>query len=286
MGSLLQGNTIVDGEISIGFGYEYEYLTDPLYGTRSIPNINRERTNNSTTSLFINYGLNERFGLFALFPYRSITNEKVLFRGQNPDQYEGGKYIRDTDGWGDIVLMVNYSVPKISFLPNLFVTAGVKLANGSIEASDIYKKRFSDNLQIGSGSVDPIFALNLSKTVWSFQISGSFFTRISSRENIYGYKYGNELHSSLIIEHSGSDLFYTGLSFSYLRTTRDYYQYGKVTRERGGDWIYAVPKVGVKLIDNLDFQVTVPVALYQNVNESQLTSLYHLQISTIYRITI
>ena len=42
VGSLLQGNTIVDGEISIGLGYEYEYLTDPLYGTRSIPNINLE----------------------------------------------------------------------------------------------------------------------------------------------------------------------------------------------------------------------------------------------------
>ena len=117
-------------------------------------------------------------------------------------------------------------------------------------------------------------------------LSASFFTRISSRENIYGYKYGNELHSSLIIDHPGNGLFYGGLSFTHLFTTRDYYQYGNVTRERGGEWIYAVPKLGVKLIDNLDFQLTVPVALYQKVNESQLTSTYQIQVSSIYRFTI
>lgn len=286
MGSLLKSSTFIAGEISIGFSYEYEYLTDPLYGTRSIPNVNRERTNNANASLYINYGLSERFGLFALFPYRSITNEKVLFRGQNKDQYDGGEYIRDTSGWGDIILMLNYSVPKLAFLPDIFLTAGVKLANGSIEATDIYDKRFSDNLQIGSGSVDPVFAVNLSQNIDEFLVSATFFTRISSHENIYGYKYGNELHGSLIIDHPGSNLFYGGLRFTYTLTTRDYYQYGKITRERGGQWIYAAPQLGIKVLNNLDFQLTVPIALYQNVNESQLTSSYQLQISSIFRFTL
>lgn len=276
----------MEGQLSVGFGYEYEFLTDPLYGTRRIPNINRERTNNTTTSLYLNYGISERFGLTVVFPYRTVTNEKFLFRGQNKDQYDGGKYIRHATGLGDVVVLLNYAPPLPRAMPSLLISAGVKLANGSITAKDKYGKRFSDNLQIGSGSVDPLFAVSFLQPVSTFELSGGVFTRITTRENIFGYKYGNELHGLLSLDYTAHELFYGGIRANYLLTTRDYYEFGKVTRERGGKWLYVAPRVGIKLLDNLDFEVAVPVAAYQNVNESQLTSSYQIQLNTVFRHTL
>ncbi len=280
----MQYNKIVQGQLIVGANYEYEFLTDPIYGTRSIPNINRERTNNTATSVFLNYGMTEKFSLTLLVPFRSVTNEKILFRGQNDDQYNGGKYTRHASGLGDIVVMFNYALPHLSPLPSVLVSAGVKLANASIDATDKYGKRFSDNLQIGSGSVDPVLALSMSQHFHKLLFSAEAFTRISLRENIYGYKYGNELHGILSADYPG-DMFYGGLRFNYLLVTRDHYQYGKITRERGGTWFYVAPKLGIKVLDDLDFDISIPMAIYQNVNESQLTSSYQIQINTVYHLT-
>lgn len=282
---MLQNNAIEEGQLVVGLDYEYEFLSNPLYGTRSIPNINRERTNNSTTSIFASYGITDRIGLLLIAPYRSVTNEKLLFRGQKKSKYAGGKYIRHAEGLGDLVLMLNYAPPLPAGWPTVLLSGGVKLANGSIDAKDKYGDRFSDNLQIGSGSVDPVFALNIAQNVGAFTFSGIVFTRISARENIYGYKYGNELHSIAAVDYHGGDLFYAGLSLNHLLTTRDTYQYGKITRERGGKWLYVAPRVGVNILDNVSFELRAPVAVYQNVNESQLTSRYQLQINTAYHIT-
>ncbi len=282
---MLQYNAIVDGQLTIGTSYEYEFLTDPIYGTRSIPNVNRERTNNTATSFFVNYGLSDKFSLTLFVPYRSVTNEKVLFRGQNDDQYDGGKYIRHASGVGDMAFMLNYALPRFSKLPTILLSAGVKLANGSIDATDKYGKRFSDNLQIGSGSVDPIVALSLSQAYHNMIFSAEAFTRITMRENIYGYKYGNELHGILAADYPGA-LFYGGLRLSYLLATRDHYEYGKITRERGGTWLYLAPRLGIKVWDSLDFDISLPFAVYQNVNESQLTSSYQIQINTTYHLAL
>jgi hypothetical protein len=231
-GSLLQNSLVNKGQLQFSLNYEYEFLTDPLYGTRSIPNINRERTNNTTTSVFAGYGVSDHLGLTLVIPFRSVTNEKLLLRGQNDNQYNGGKYVRQASGTGDIVILANYTPPFSDKLLGLTVGAGVKLANGSIDAKDKYGERFSDNLQIGTGSVDPVFSLMLSHARRGFAFSALLFTRISTRDNIYGYKYGNELHSILSVDYQGHELIKGGLDLNHLHTTRDRYQYGKITRER------------------------------------------------------
>lgn len=282
-GRLLESNIIEDGQISLGINYEYEYLTEPLYGTRSIPNINRERTNSTTAAIFANYGFSNKFSLTAVLPFHAITNEMVLFRGQYQEQYDGGKYVRHTTGLGDIVIMLNYAMPRLPILPKIRVSGGVKLANGSIDSKDKYGMRFSDNLQLGSGSIDPIFAIFLSEKVNKWIFSGGILTRISSRGNVYGYKYGNELHGIMGLDYTGNELFHAGMRFSYLLTTRDFYQFGEMTRERGGKWLSLAPKLGLNFWDDLDIEVSIPVAVYQDVNESQLTSSYLIEISAGYR---
>ncbi|MDE2889634.1 MAG: transporter [Gemmatimonadota bacterium] len=282
----MKNSLAVQDQLKFSVHYDYEFLSDPHYGSRAIPNVNRERTDNATTTVFAALGVTGHIGVALAVPFRSVTNEKVLLRGQNPNQYEGGKYVRHASGLGDIVVMLNYAVPLAAGLPGMHFGIGLKLANGSVDAKDQYGVRFADNLQIGSGSVDPILALNVLHRFESLTVSASVFTRITSRQNIYGYKYGNELHASLSLEYESEGWLYGGVSLKNLITSRDRYQFGQITRERGGKWMYLSPELGVNVLDNLSVEFHLPVVVFQNVNESQLTSDYLIELSTSYAFSL
>ena len=285
-GSLLEYSTAQEGQISVGFTYQHEYLSDPLYGTEPIPNYNKERTDNSTTTLIFNAGVTPKITLSAFIPYRYILNEKVLFRGQYKNQYEGGLYAREAYGLGDIIFQMSYQLNLFNGRFPILLGGGLKLANGKINAVDEYNERIDDNLQVGSGSVDPVFSLYTNEPFGSFMFSSGVFTRISSRENLYGYKYGNELHTIINMDYINSDLFYGGFQLYYLLTTRDTYEYGKMTRDRGGKSIYVSSKLGIKIADNFDIELILQNPLYQDLNESQLTSSFLIQIGTLYSFTL
>lgn len=175
--------------------------------------------------------------------------------------------------------------PFDSHFPML-LGAGVKLANGKINAVDKYDERISDNLQVGSGSVDPVFSLYTNEPIGSFMFSTGVFTRISSRENIYGYKYGNELHALTNLDYLGSDYFFGGIQLYYLLTTRDTYEYGKIARDRGGKSVLFSTKMGSKITDGFDLEIVLQIPIHQDLNESQLTSSYSIQIGTLYRFAL
>ncbi len=168
----------------------------------------------------------------------------------------------------------------------LLLGAGIKLANGKINAVDKYKSRISDNLQIGSGSVDPVLSIFTNEPMGSFMLSSGVFTRISTQENIYGYQYGHELHLLMNLDYIGSDLYFGGVQLYYLFTTRDTYEYGKIARDRGGKSFFFSTKLGIKVQDDFDFELIIQMPVYQNLNESQLTSSYSIQLGTLYRFTL
>ena len=85
------------------------------------------------------------------------------------------------------------------------------------------------------------------------------------------------------IDYIESSLVYGGVQFSHLLTTRDYYEYGKVTRDRGGNSIFAAGKLGTRLSDKLDMEMTIQIPLQQYLNESQLTSPFLVQFGSLYR---
>ena len=279
---MLQGSLITRDLLVLSVNYEYEYLGDAMYGTGPIPNINQEVTSMSTVSVFASYGVKDWFGAAVVLPFRSITNDKILLPGQYDNQYQGGKYIRHAAGLGDVVLMLNFAPPLPESLPGLLFSAGVKLANGSTHAVDEYGERFADLLQVGSGSMDPIFSVSLSRAFDSLFLNGMLFTRIISRENVYGYKYGNEFQGIFSMDYMHGDKLVAGLSMNHVYTSRDYFQYGKIARKRGGTWVYLAPKLGIRATESLSLEARLPLPVYQKVNESQLTSDYQLHVGATY----
>ena len=257
-------------------------MDSPIYETEPIPNYNKERTISSSFTVITNYGITNQFSLTGFFPVRYILNEKVLFRGQNQNLYHGGKYFRESYGLGDVVIQARYQSTFFTQLP-FVIGIGIKLSNGKINKTDEFGERISDNLQVGTGTVDPVLSIYTSRDVRQFVASGGIFTRISNGENIYGYQYGNELQSLINLDYLENSLLYGGIQLSHLLTTRDYYEYGKVTRDRGGDSIFLTGKLGTRATNKLDFEMTVQVPLYQNLNESQLTSPFIIQFGSLYR---
>ena len=281
-GSLLEYNDSQSGQFSLGVSYEHEQLDRAKYEDRFIPNYNKERTNNSSLTIITSYGVTDHFSITAFFPFRYILNQKVLFRGQNPNMYNGGKYFRESYGLGDVLLQARIQRNVFNETP-LVLGIGIKLSNGKINMTDEFGDRISDNLQVGTGTVDPILSIYSSKDIKNLVLSGGVFTRISNGENIYGYQYGNEIQTLINLDYIENPLLYGGLQFSHLLATRDYYEYGKISRDRGGENYFMTGKIGTKATDNLDFELTLQLPLYQKLNESQLVSPFIIQFGTLFR---
>ncbi len=281
-GSLLEYNDSQSGQFSLGISYEHEQLDRAKYEDRFIPNYNKERTNNSSLTIITSYGVTDHFSITAFFPFRYILNQKVLFRGQNPNMYNGGKYFRESYGLGDVLLQARIQRNVFNKTP-LVLGIGIKLSNGKINMTDEFGDRISDNLQVGTGTVDPILSIYSSKDIKNLVLSGGVFTRISNGENIYGYQYGNEIQTLINLDYIENPLLYGGLQFSHLLATRDYYEYGKISRDRGGENYFMTGKIGTKATDNLDFELTLQLPLYQKLNESQLVSPFIIQFGSLFR---
>ena len=281
-GSLLKYNDSQSNHFSLGISYEHEQLNRAKYGNRTIPNYNKERTNNNSLTIISTYGVTDYFVISAFFPFRYILNQKVLFRGQNSNLYDGGKYFRESYGLGDVLLQARFQRTFFNEIP-IILGIGVKLSNGKINMTDEFGERISDNLQVGTGTVDPILSIYSSKDIKNLVLSGGIFTRISNGENIYGYRYGNEIQTLVNLDFVEHYLLYGGLQISHLLSTRDYYEYGKISRDRGGESYFFTGKLGTKATDNLDFEITLQIPLYQNLNESQLVSPFIFQLGSLYR---
>lgn len=283
-GSLINYSDGLAGEFSLGLSFENEQLDSPLYGTDPIPNYNKERTLNSSVTLIANYGITDYFWITGYLPYKNIVNEKVLFRGQNLNQYDGGKYFREAYGVGDIVIQTRIQPPNLKLfgLPMTF-GVGIKLNTGKINAMDIYGERISDNLQVGTGTIDPVLSIYTSKEKGKLNYSGGIFTRISNGENIYGYKYGNEIQTIFNIDYLEPTFVYGGIQLSHLLTTRDHYEYGKIARDRGGQSLLFAAKIGTRVSDRFDIEMTIQKPIYYDLNEAQLTAPLGIQVGSLYK---
>ncbi len=258
----------------MGIGYEYEYLNDAQYEDHSAPNPAYEKTANSTAFLFINYGVTPKLSVEAIVPWRSVVNNKIT--------YETSNFIRRTSGFGDIILMGRYNYSFFEHSLNINLGVGAKLATGRLDKPDPSGKRIGDNLQVGSGTIDPVFSLFASHGSMNSKwlMTGYFISRISSGPNIYGYEYGDEYHYSAGLNYDHSDALFFKAKIEYIYTFRDTDEYGmRIKRERGGRWLYAVPGFGLRLSANLMLDVEYPVSLYQFVNESQLVSPGYLRLN-------
>ena len=273
----MERNSSQAGKLLLGSSYEFEYLQDVGNGTLPISNPSNERTTSEIYALFLNYSVTDKFSVETVLPWRRIVNSKISIVPESE-----GTYIRETNGFSDVILLFKYSD---YFLDDQILTtfaSGIKLATGSVTDLDDDGKVISETLQVGSGTVDPLFSLFVGYPSGKWLLSGSLFSRLSIYENISGYKYGNEFHGRISVNYDKSDALFVKAGLETVFTERDTHQYGEPESQRGGKWAYAVPGLGIRFLDNFILDVEYPWTIYYDVNESQLVPDGFLRLNLFY----
>ena len=202
----MERNSSQAGKLLLGSSYEFEYLQDVGNGTLPISNPSNERTTSEIYALFLNYSVTDKFSVETVLPWRRIVNSKISIVPESE-----GTYIRETNGFSDVILLFKYSDYFLDDQILATFASGIKLATGSVTDLDDDGKVISETLQVGSGTVDPLFSLFVGYPSGKWLFSGSLFSRLSVYENIRGYKYGNEFHSRISVNYDKSDALFIRL---------------------------------------------------------------------------
>ena len=273
----MERNSSQAGKLLLGSSYEFEYLQDVGNGTLPISNPSNERTTSEIYALFLNYSVTDKFSVETVLPWRRIVNSKISIVPESK-----GTYIRETNGFSDVILLFKYSDYFLNDQILATFASGIKLATGSVTDLDEDDKVISETLQVGSGTVDPLFSLFVGYPSGKWLLSGSLFSRLSVYENIRGYKYGNEFHSRISVNYDKSDAMFIKAGLETVFTERDTHQYGEPESQRGGKWAYAVTGIGIRFLNNFILDVEYPWTIYYDVNESQLVPDGFLRLNLFY----
>ncbi len=302
------------GKFTVAFGYEYEMLEDARLGGEPHPNTDYMFTSSNTLTMEAMYGLSEYISLSVLVPFEDIQNTRMadstVILGLSDETPRPFSYRRGARGMGDVIVMSYFRVNFGDLLrfgdeyypaspddydnywddeeqfyagkrqgPVLALALGVRLPTGRNDAVDDFGRRIPDDLQVGSGTMDPIVGLlfyhRYYRLGWGF--SGLF--RMSSQENIYHYEWGNEIVGTAYFSYRLSKRLELINQFNFTYLGRDKNQ-GEYVTNRGARLLTGAPSLVYDAGHGVSVQATMQVPLYQEFNELQLTSDYIVNLRT------
>ena len=303
--------TVPTGNWVLALSYEYEILEDAFTGEKTSPNTTNSFTENNTLALDLSYGLSENITLNAVIPYKYVYNTREVDSGL----VSGTDGIIFTDrrgsqGLGDIILMsylrINFGQivrfadeyyptgddgyddyiedqPQIYAGkrqgPILALALGLRLPTGNTYVTDKGGTRLADDLQLGTGTMDPIFGLLYHQRYYRLAWGLSGLYRISSQENIHHYEFGNEAVGAAYLSYrlNRSLEWVNQLNGNWLE--RDKLN-GQPTTNRGGSVLFYTPSLIYTGAKSVTFQASAEVPVYRNFNEQQLSSDYIINVRT------
>jgi len=280
----LEISTGSEKTLQLGLTYDYNSLQSVLEGTKRINDDTRERL---TTSILLEatYGISRNFAVTGLFSF--------VDQNRTVTPIEGNKNEISSKGLGDVVLLLKYNLSAFSLTnqTELSIGVGSKLPVGSsdITANGVL---LPADIQSGSGSWDAL--------LWGFYSQGfmpsmplTFFANVSYKLNTAnarfassksGYKFGNEfILSSGVGYRTDTPLDFT-LFLRYRNTTQDQFDDENVPNT-GGNWLYAVPGINIKVADQITSRISGQIPIFRDLQGTQLTTSYSVSLSLFYNYT-
>ncbi len=303
--------TVPSGKWVFALSYEYEILEDAFTGEKTSDNTTNTFTENNTLALDMTYGLSENITLNAIVPYKYVYNtrtvdsslvsgtEGVFFTDRRGSQGVGdiivmtylrlnfGDFVRfddedwasGDDGYDDYI---GKGAKMYAGRPQgaaFALALGVRLPTGNNDVTDKNGVRLADDLQLGTGTMDPIFGLLYHQRYFRLGWGLSGLYRITSQENLHHYQFGNEAVAAAYVSYRvNRNLEWVNqLNGNWL--ARDT-QNGVATTNRGGSELFYTPSVIYVGAKNVTFQASAEVPIYRDFNEQQLASDYIVNIRT------
>ena len=281
--SSLETSTTQKGNLQIGLSYVYNLLDDVYEETNYLNDNTRNRISQSIL-MQADYGVSENFSLSGLFTY--INQER------NISAYQGATNTVSASGIGDALLLIKYNLVPLTILKEqeLSFGLGTKIPLGKSDLTSNGLLLPAD-MQPGTGSWDFI--------LWSYYSQGRLFElplnlviNFSYRQNgtneRFGnnngsYKFGNELITQLGFGYR-TDLPIDFTLLTRMRITgKDHFLENPIPNT-GGNWLYLVPGINIKVYRSIVFRLTSEIPIYRNLNGTQLTTTFTTAASIYYTI--
>jgi hypothetical protein len=257
-------------------GYDLNVMTT-LKSNRETLDENTRKRSTHTILAQAGYTLNQWLSADLFLPF--VFQQRILTPvGQAPN-------MSSTSGVGDLVIM-----PKIRFYKNFQTGIGVKFPTGATELEDGNGLVLSPDLQPGTGSWDLIFWLNGGQSLsfrQSMSINGTISYRATGKNDSYledqTYIFGNEFQITAGVADRfliGNQIFDPSISFKYRNVgadNRDDFDLPST----GGNWIFIRPAVIYQVTPKIGIQANIELPLYADLNGTQVTTTYRLNISFI-----
>jgi hypothetical protein len=303
--------TVPSGHWVLAFSYEYEILEDAFRGEKTASNAENSFTLNNTLSFDLTYGLSKNVTLNAIIPYKYVYNtreiDSALVAGTPGILFTDR---RGSQGLGDIILMSylrikfgdlvrfgdeyyptgddgydDYITDGPSFYagrrqgPVFALALGVRLPTGNTDVLGKDGNRLPDELQLGTGTMDPIAGLLYHQRYYriGWGLSGLF--RMASQENVHHYEQGSELIGTAYLSYrlNRSLEWVNQLNGNWLgRDMRN----GVKMQNSGGSVLFYTPSLIYVGAKNVTVQASAEIPVYRNFNEQQLSSDYIINIRT------
>jgi len=254
----------------VGLVTEHADFDNFREGDENIFNQGGNRAYITQTTLFIDYGITEKFTASLLLPYVRKRQETNRFG------------TRIAEGLGDVSVFGRYKVldPFVNTSPAVALGVGIKLPTGSISEPDD-NARLPPAFQLGSGAYDIVPTASYSQKFSGYTISGNAYARIPLEENRRGYKFGNEYELNASIDYPLPSVFEglsisLGVSYLYAEHDRDSesnvparLRDGKRVLNTGGEFVDLVPGFKVKFNKSLSLQANFAFPVVEDWNGRQ-----------------
>jgi hypothetical protein len=263
---------VAGGRFKVGAWLVAEDRDRAFDGSSEVDNPMQERTQILVPLVTFDIGITDRFGVQAAASIPDVTRSAVIPRPA------GAVDFRETfSGLGDISVLGWYRLrPLKRWTPLL--NFGVSLPTGKTEEPR-FRPELEDGslvpmsrLQRGSGTVDPVFGLNLN---WGSD-PWTRFVSVAARTPLY--ENGDGLRTGASFEIGGGVARYTRIRkiglfgrVGWLHREQDVFR-GTPVLVGGGNWIYATPGVGVLIGKGVNVQAEVKLPLYRSLSNKQLDS--------------
>jgi hypothetical protein len=272
------------GSWQIGLTYEFNSISDVVSRTTELNDDTRSRSVHSGI-LEISYGIGNRLSLSTLFTFLQQERNSGIQGGS-------GEFLR-TRGFGDGLFILKYDLfpYTVSSQRQLAVGGGIKipfgksslLSNGSLIAAD---------MQPGTGSWDAVLWGYAYQGLQRYFPAGLFISgtyRFSGGNNRFGssnegYKFGNELITTVGINHDPVSFLDYTIAFRYRQVGADSFANGELTNS-GGKWLDFAPGIVFNISQSIGLRSSARIPLYRKLEGTQLTTSYSLLFSVFYSIS-
>ncbi len=242
---------------------KYEsFSKDTMYnGDTQITHLKNPIVKRDITNFIIRYGLSKKLDIRFIIPY---NNKEKSFT--NP--FNKNRITLKNKGLGDMAIISRYRLMNQKKDDPFFfmIGAGIKLPTG-----DTNKKftninipgatagalpvgyrdaKDSMDMQLGSGSTDPIIELGITKFLLNSRVDAHVIRKFS-QTGTHDYRFGDMTKFGIGYAYVTTPKLYLQLEYNYRKIGKNIYR-GTVENQSGGEFNYLTPGIHYKINKKLD----------------------------------